>query len=128
MRWEKILMRLMPNFNEIDAGGIGAVTRFDDMIEFFARTSSKISDSEALEYFDIIQARMDELEFDQNTRYAVMAAIVGFLEKESYGKGLLRLAQDYMAQHSPNDHRRKSCETSLAGRTCEESTPPPPAP
>lgn len=116
------------DFNEIDAGGIGAVTRFQDMIEFLARTSSTIIDSNAQGYFDIIQARMNKLEFSQKDQDTVMAAIVGLLEEKSYGQGLLRLAQDYMAQHSLNDHTRKSWETSLAGRTCEESTPPPPAP
>lgn len=116
------------DFNEIDAAGIRAVTTFDEMIEFFARTSPTISDSHAQEYFDIIQARMDELEFSQKDQDTVMAAIVEFLEGRDYGKGLLRLAQAYMVQHSPNDHTRKSWETSLAGRTCEESTPPPPAP
>lgn len=116
------------DFNEIDAGGIGAVTRFEDMIEFFARTSPTISDSDAQEYFDIIQARMATLKFSQEDQNTVMAAIVGLLEGRSYGQGLLRLAQDYMVQRSSNDHTRKSWETSLAGRTCEESTPPPPAP
>lgn len=116
------------DFNEIDAGGIGDVTAFESMMEFLARTSSTISDSGAREYFDIIQARMDELEFSQKDQDTVMAAIVEFLEGRDYGKGLLRLAQAYMVQHSPNDHTRKSWETSLAGRTCEESTPPPPAP